>query len=480
LAVDTSLLDQSGWPDVPFDTWTRAALKAARVEALDRLRSDFEGLPIEPLYAPAAGCMPIRMRRPGWAAFQRVDDPDVARAAAQATTDAGGGADGLALVFEGAANAFGRGLPATEDALRAVLSGIELEKTALRIDAHPAIRRSADWLVALFEERKPDLRKVRLAIGIDTANIFAATGRLGMTLEALSASLPQSMSGFFAAGLPGILLEGDSRVIHNAGGTAAQELGHALAVGVQHLRLFNEARQPLIYGAPIVGFALALDQDFFAGIAKLRAMRLLWRRAQELCGIETPVETRIHVETSFRMASAIDAETNILRNVIALSAAAIGGADTVSVLPHSIALGLPDAQARRLACMMQLIARDEAHLGLVTDAAAGSGAIQALTDALCAAAWAEFQQIEREGGPLRSLAAGHVQSRVREAAAARANAGGSMIGVTIHPQRQPRAIATVPHPEVNTRFPEAITCERLTPWSIDSLAEKRPADGDAT
>jgi methylmalonyl-CoA mutase len=458
-----------------FEDWTRAALKAARLDSLSGLTSQFEGMTIAPLTAPAAGRTPIRMRRPGWTALQRVDDPDVTRAATQAQIDAEGGADGLALVFEGAANAFGRGLPATEDALRAVLANINLETTAIRIDAHPAIRRSADWLVSLFEERKPDLRKVRLAIGIDTSSIFASTGRLGMTLEALRASLPQSMSGFFSVGLPGILLEGDSRFIHNAGGTAALELGHALAVGIQHLRLFNEARQPLIYGAPIIGFALALDQDFFVGIAKLRAMRLLWRRAQELCGIETPVETRIHVETSFRMASAIDAETNILRNVIALTAAALGGADTISVLPHSIALGLPDAQARRLARMMHLVARDEAHLGLVMDPAAGSGAVEALTDALCAAAWAEFQKLEQEGGPLASIAAGQLQARVVAAAATRVQSKADAIGVTIHPQRQPRAIPTLAHSAVNTAFPQVITCDKLMPWSIDRLAEEGAA-----
>jgi methylmalonyl-CoA mutase len=469
--VDVSLLDTAPSETADHAHWVAAALKAARVSSIDELRSSIEGFAIEPLNGPATGRVPLRMRRPGWIAMQRVDDPDVERAARQARIDASGGADGLALVFEGAANAFGRGLPATEDALRRVLDGVDLEATALRIDAHPAIRRSADWLVALFEERKPNLRNVRLAIGIDTAAIFASTGRLGMTLEALRASLPQSMSGFFAAGLPGVLMEADSRCIHNAGGTAAQELGYAIAGGLQHLRLFNAARQPLVYGAPVIGFAASADQDFFLTIAKLRALRILWRRVQEACGIETPVETRLHVETSFRMSSAIDPETNILRNSIAVSAAAIAGADTISALPHAIAAGLPGPQARRLAIMMQLVARDEAHLGLVMDAAAGSGHIEVLTDALCLAGWEAFRQIESEGGLLASIAAGQVQSRVRHSARERSATGSKAIGINAYPAKHARAVETLAHPAANAVFPTAIACEKLEPWSIDSLAE---------
>lgn len=473
MPLDASILDDAGFAVVTHETWVKAALKAARLETIDALKQpDAEELDLAPLHAPAANRVPIRMRRPGWTAMQRVDDPDVTRAAVQAGVDAAGGADGLALVFEGAANAFGRGLPANEEAMRAVLAGINLETTALRIDAHPAIRRSADWLIALIEERKPDLRKLRLAVSIDTASIFVSTGRLGMTLQALRASLPQSLSGFFAAGLPGVLLEADSRPVHNAGGSAAQELAFAIAGGVNHLRLFNDARQPLVYGAPIIGFSASVDQDFFLSIAKLRALRVLWRRAQELCGIETPVEARLHCETSFRMASAMDAETNILRNTIAVSAAAIGGADTLSVLPHSIALGLPDAQARRLARTMQLVARDESHVGLVIDAAAGSGPVEALTDALCAAAWAEFQTIEAEGGLLSSINAGQLQTRVRQSAERRLAAAPKVIGVTAFPQKTPRAVATLSHAPANASFPTSITCEQLRPLGVDVLASQ--------
>ena len=45
--------------------------------------------------------------------------------------------------------------------------------------------------------------------------------------------------------------------------------------------------------------------------------------------------------------------------------------------------------------------------------AAACGAVEALTDDLCAAAWEEFQRIEAEGGVLNSLQQGYIQNRVQ-------------------------------------------------------------------
>ena len=79
----------------------------------------------------------------------------------------------------------------------------------------------------------------------------------------------------------------------------------------------------------------------------------------------------------------------------------------------------------------------ESHLDFVADPACGSGAVEALTDALCEAAWSEFQAIEREGGILQSLAAGHLQERIlaaREERRQRYRTGERhIVGTTIYP-----------------------------------------------
>ena len=120
-----------------------------------------------------------------------------------------------------------------------------------------------------------------------------------------------------------------------------------------------------------------------------------------------------------------DPYVNMLRTTIAVTAAGLGGADNIAALPHTAALGLPDAFARRVARNTQLILLEELNLAKVADPAAGSGAIEDLTAKLCAAAWTLFQAIDKAGGAWAALEQGLIQREVaavrekRQAAAAR-------------------------------------------------------------
>jgi methylmalonyl-CoA mutase len=117
-----------------------------------------------------------------------------------------------------------------------------------------------------------------------------------------------------------------------------------------------------------------------------------------------------------------DPYVNMLRTTIAVTAAGLGGADSIVALPHTAALGLPDAFARRVARNTQLILLEESNLAKVADPAAGSGAIEDLTAKLCAAAWAQFQEIEKAGGAWAALEHGLVQNGVAAVRAERQKA----------------------------------------------------------
>jgi methylmalonyl-CoA mutase len=60
----------------------------------------------------------------------------------------------------------------------------------------------------------------------------------------------------------------------------------------------------------------------------------------------------------------------------------------------------------------------ESNLGFVSDPAAGSGAFEAMTHALCDRAWRLFQEIEAQGGLPSALASGMFQREVAASAAA--------------------------------------------------------------
>jgi len=449
------------------------------------LESPRAGAPLSPSYADLHfeklrqnGAEEDVSAHPGaaWTIVQRVDDIDARRANHQAQDDIAGGASGLAIIFQDAPNAFGYGLPARPEALAAALHHISLDQVYLRIDAHPAARASVDWLIELMRRRKVDPARISLSFGIDPAAIFAGSGALRMSTKALHASMPQSLAHFFAMGIPAVLLEADGRLVHNAGGTEAQELGFMLASAVSHLRMFQEARQPLVYAAPHIGFALSVDQNQFLSVAKLRALRRLWKKVQEICAIP-PAQARVHAETSWRMLSARDLETNIMRTSLAAFAAAAGGADTISVLPHTLPCGLPEERARRVARNAQLVLADETHLSFLSSPMAPSEDLDILAASLCEAAWEEFRQIEAEGGLFDSLIAGHVQSRIAQA---RAQHLGRL-------RQHPRRVGAVegggdvavlaPDSARRQSEPEGVVfCDRLSAVPLDEEAPPLPED----
>ena len=223
------------------------------------------------------------------------------------------------------------------------------------------------------------------------------------------------VSDLASQGFAGPFAVADGRVIHAAGGSEAQELAFALACAVAYLRALEQSGIALDDARRFIYFRLAADQDQFLTIAKFRAVRKLWARVEEACGLK-PLPVFVAAETAWRMTTKRDPHGNIVRGTIAALGAAVGGADAVTVLPFSAALGVPDAFARRIARNTQTILIEEANIHRVADPAAGSGAIEALTDALCETAWWFFQRIETAGGVAEALQTGLIQrvvARVR-------------------------------------------------------------------
>ncbi len=228
----------------------------------------------------------------------------------------------------------------------------------------------------------------------------------------------------------------DGRTIHNAGGSEAQELAFVLGVAVAYLRALEAAGVALEAARRMIFFRLSADADQFLTIAKFRALRKLWARVQASCGLVVEPGF-VSAETAWRMMTKRDPHVNILRATVAAFSAALGGADAIAILPFTAALGLPDRFARRIARNTELVLLEESHLAKVADPAAGSGAVEELTDQLCATAWSLFQEFERAGGIAAALTSGLVQQKVAEVrskrAAAVARRQDALTGTTIFP-----------------------------------------------
>jgi methylmalonyl-CoA mutase len=250
-----------------------------------------------------------------------------------------------------------------------------------------------------------------------------------------------------ARGFARPLVVADARSVHAAGGAPAQELAFALGAAVGLLRALNAAGLPLDEARERIAFRLAADADEFVTLSKFRALRLLWARIEQACGLEER-PAYVQAESAWRMMTARDPYVNVMRGTMAAFSAGLGGADSVSVLPHTLAVGLPDSLARRLARTGQLILLRESHLGFVADPAAGAGAFEALTGALCDKGWTLFQEIEAGGGLAAVLKTGALQRQVAESATALrrdiARLKSPITGVSAHADLGERRAETAP------------------------------------
>ena len=397
------------------DDWRKLAdgvLKGAPFEKL--VGKTYDGLRIDPIYERARNAMTIPARTAGspWQIMQRVDHPDAAIANAQALHDLENGATGLTIVFAGANGARGFGLPPTKEALARVLDGVYLDAgIGIEFEIGPQSRDMGQHLAELLAARKIPPSAVNVRFGLDPIGGGGVRGSSHGSWDSIAKVFGDKIAKLAKLGFRGPFAPADGRVIHDAGGSEAQELAYVLAVGVTYLRALEAAGIALDDARRMIYARLSADADQFLTMAKFRALRLLWARVEQSCEL-TSQPLFIAADTAWRMLTQRDPDVNMLRATIAAFSAGLGGANSINVLPHTLALGLPDAFARRVARNTQLVLLEESNLDKVSDPAAGSGGIETLTRQLCEAAWAQFQNIESAGGPFAALERNIIQTKV--------------------------------------------------------------------
>jgi methylmalonyl-CoA mutase len=457
------------FPSASEADWRKLVDAALKGGSFERLKSrTYDRLTIEPLYSPAREARSVAGRPGGtaWSVMQRVDHPDPAAANAQAREDLEGGATGLMLVFAGSVSANGFGLEANTTALARVLDEIDLPRFVVDLNLSPPTRHMARELAALIKARGIGAAAIDLRFSLNPIGGFAVSGRSPQTWEKLAPYFGACVVQFAADGFRGPFAVADGRVIHNAGGSEAQELAFALGSAVTYLRALEQGGMAPQHAYEAIYFRLTADDDQFLTMAKFRAMRKLWARVATAAGL-SPKAAIVTAEIAWRMLTRRDAYGNILRSTIAVAAAGLGGADAVTVLPHTAPLGLPDGFARRVARNMQLVLLEESNLARVADPAAGSGAFEALTEQLCLAAWSQFQEIERAGGIWPALESELVQGNVAAVRAARqqtlARGKEILTGINAYPDiaETPPAVLEVAARVMTSDEPASVTASPL-------------------
>ena len=244
---------------------------------------------------------------------------------------------------------------------------------------------------------------------------------------------------------------------HEAGGSVVQELGYAVAAGVERL-VELAAHSTVDQAAREIEFVFAIGSTYFFEIAKLRAARWLWAQAVRAFDPreEASCLMRLDVRTSRLNKSIYDPYTNLLRVTTEAMAAAIGGCHHLTVEPFGF--------VPHLALGVQRILRDEAHIDTVADPAGGSYFVEALTDSLAQQAWKLFQQVEAAGGYRKAVESGSLAAALSATLAARQKAVAlrrrTLVGVNNYPDLLEKVPDIAPPPaENNNPFPQVRLAE---------------------
>ena len=444
----------SPFPTATADQWRTLVEKTLKDAPFESLRKATpEGLAIEPLYeaavaAPTLATRPYDVERP-WDLRVSTAHPDPAQARTQLIKDLEGGAASVLVRLDPTGQA-GVAVGSSE-ALARTLEGVLLELAPVALDAGFLGPRAADWLSAVAKSAPNAL----LAFHMDPLSAFAEAGESPGPVESHLVSAATVGARLAEIYPKATLFLASGRVVHEAGGGEAGELAFAIASAIAYAKAAVVAGMSIQDAFSRIVLGLSADVDYFLTIAKLRAARLLWAQVATACGVKAPA--RIEARSSARMLAAQDAWTNMLRLTSAAFGAAVGGADSVVLGAFTDPLGPPTAFARRQSRNTQLVLMEEAHLGRVADPAAGAGYVEALTDEIARAAWAQVQAIEAKGGLVSALAAGLVADEVAKVVAAR-DPKPRIVGVTAFPPTQQAPVEV----------------ERVTPKAVDAPSPRLP------
>lgn len=416
----TSLFSE--FPPVTPEQWlevVQADLKGADFEKRLVTRTE-DGIRVLPLYFSSDA--PPDPQMPGLAPFQRGYQADgnswavrefiATRDAEQANSRA---LDALMRGAEQVEFSLEAGVVADEAFLGRLVKGIDLQAAKVCLSGTELEPKLPG--VAVVE----DPIATALACGTPVASVIqAAVARIRASQNAA------------AVGISGL-------AIQEAEGSAAQEIAYVLGALVELLDAATEAGMEAKDVLDKVEFRFGSGTQYLVEIAKIRAARSLLYRILQGYG-SGDVRPTIHVQTSRSSLTVYDPHVNMLRATTQAMAAAVAGADSISVVPYDAAFRESDDLARRIARNVQIILRDESYLGKVADPLGGSYAIEALTRSLAEAAWTLFLRYEDDGGLVGAWRNGWPSREIEEVRRARLKAASSrrqpIVGTSNYPNQK--------------------------------------------
>ena len=207
--------------------------------------------------------------------------------------------------------------------------------------------------------------------------------------------------------------------IREAGADAVQEVAFTLADGMTYVQAALDAGLDVDDFAPRLSFFFNVHNNFLEEVAKFRAARRMWARImrdQFGAKSEKSLLLRFHSQTAGVTLQAQQPLVNVCRVTMQALAAVLGGTQSLHTNSYDEALGLPTADAARLALRTQQVIAHESGVADFVDPLAGSYAVESLTDQIEAGALAYLRQIEDLGGVVAAIEQGFIQREIERRA----------------------------------------------------------------
>jgi methylmalonyl-CoA mutase N-terminal domain/subunit len=207
--------------------------------------------------------------------------------------------------------------------------------------------------------------------------------------------------------------------IREAGSTAVQEVAFTLADAIAYVEAAIAAGLAVDTFAPRLSFFFNAHNNFLEEVAKFRAARRHWARImKDRFHAQDPrsMMLRFHAQTAGSTLTAQQPDVNVVRTTLQALAAVLGGTQSLHTNSRDEALGLPTAEAARLALRTQQIIAHESGVPAIPDPLGGSEYIERLTDEIEQAAESYIARIDKMGGTLRAIEEGFIQREIQNAA----------------------------------------------------------------
>jgi methylmalonyl-CoA mutase len=355
-----------------------------------------DGIHVKPFYHPDETPAPYQVHPPQhWNIVEQIYVTSAEKANQKAQTALSKGAESLWFI-----------LPSEDIQVDQLLQDIDLQKVAIYLKPEFVS-------TSFFSKLNSSLsRPSKVYLQLDIVGNLARSGNwysdLGRDHEVLSQVLQNSEN---LASVISI----DLGLYQNAGANIPQQLAYALAQVTEYLNHIEkiDLKEDLKAGL-IPQFLVSVGPNYFFEIAKLKALRVLYRSVAREFGLSG--DCHLLVQPSKRNKTLYDYNVNLLRTTTECMSAVLGGADGVCNMAYDAIYHKNNDFGSRIARNQLLVLKHESYFDKVANPAEGSYYIETLTHEMADKALDIFKQIEQGGGFVTQLKDGVIQKKINQSA----------------------------------------------------------------